>query len=148
MKVIKLLEQAPKIKKAGIIPYIISNNEIKMCFMITSDADYGGDQPMVAKGHIDAGETPLQAAIREGREELGLVSSNFKSQPFHVLDETITGYTSSYIMRVYGVEVKDQTNFTKPGYETKEVVWLTQEEYHKHGRKSQVMFVDKLISLI
>lgn len=148
MKIQSILQEDVSIKKAGIIPFITTENGIEMMFMVSSDPAYGGADPMIAKGHIDQGEDVLQAAVREGEEELGLRQSNMKSAPFVVKDETIRGMTSTYLMRIYAVEVKSKTDFDTPHYETERVEWMTLDEYRQSGRRSQLGFVEALIAKI
>lgn len=143
MKIGSLLENA-NIKKAGIIPFVRVDDEIEMLFMISSDPNYGGPDPMVSKGRIDAGETPEQAAIREGHEELGLRQSNFAGQVFHVHDAEVKGLDAVYVMRIFAVEVKNKDDFDQPHYETKEVVWLSEKDYEMVGRRSHRPFVKAL----
>lgn len=146
MHVTELLENDMHIRKAGIIPYIRTEKGIEMMFAISSDPAYGGPDPMISKGHIDEGETPEQAAVREGNEELGLLPANFAEQPFLVKDETIRGMTSTYGMRIMAVEVKSKDNFGPFGYETAETIWMTGDEYAQRGRKSQLGFIQALLS--
>lgn len=133
------------IKKAGVIPYIRTDRGIEMLFMVTSDFNYGGPDPMVGKGYIDPGETPEQAGIREGHEELGLKESNFANTPFLIKDSEIQGLCGDpYSMRILAVEVKNKVDFDVPHYETAYTIWLTLEEYQQKGRKNQLEFVQSL----
>lgn len=137
------------IKKAGIIPYIRTDRGVEMLFMVSSDAKFGGPGPMIGKGFIDSGETPEQAAVREGREELGLKVSNFVSNPTLVKDSSIQGLCGDpYTMRIFAVEVKNKDDFDVPHYETDHTVWLTGREYYEIGRKNQWEFVSKLLRWI
>lgn len=56
--------------KAGILPYHVDGDTLRFLFMISSDPAFGGSDPVVSKGNIDAGvdagESSLQAALREG----------------------------------------------------------------------------------
>lgn len=145
MQISTLLEGVD-ITKAGIIPFIRTERGIEMLFMRSSDPDFGGPDPMISKGHIDHGETPEQAAVREGHEELGLRQSNFAGRPFLVADQQIKGLTAEYVMRIMAVEVKNKDDFDQPYFETAETMWLTGEEYAQQGRKSQLGFVQALLS--
>lgn len=144
MHVIQLLESSD-IAKAGIIPFIRTERGIEMLFMRSSNAKFGGTALMIAKGHVDDGETPEQAAVREGGEELGLIPSNFAQPPFIVCDQRVRGLATTYIMRIMAVEVKSKEDFGSFDHETAETVWLTGEEYAKVGRKSQLVFVQALL---
>lgn len=147
MKLSQLFESAPT--KAGCIPYVMINGKPSMAFMISSDADYGGPDPMIAKGHIDDGEDAKTAGIREAEEELGLKKSN-------IIDSTLIlgwqgklkGQINDYEFAVFTCEVKDKNDFNTPHYETKEVVWLTKEEFDKVGRHSQRHIVSAVAAKI
>lgn len=137
------------IKKAGVIPYIRTDRGVEMLFMVTSDAKYGGPDPMIGKGIIDPGETPEQAGLREGHEELGLKESNFANTPFLVKDSEIQGLCGDpYAMRILAVEVKNKEDFDVPHYETDHTVWLTYDEYFQRGRENQREYVSGLIELL
>lgn len=136
------------IRKAGIIPFIRTEKGIEMLFVRSSDPDFGGPDPMIAKGHVDKGETPEQAAIREGGEEAGLKQSNFAGRPFLVQDQEIRGMTSTYLMRILAVEVKSKDDFGPFHYETAETMWMTGEEYEHRGRRSQLGFVQALLAKV
>lgn len=147
MNITTLLE-SDNITKAGIIPFIRTEKGVEMLFMVSSDPDFGGPDPMISKGHVDPGESPDQAAIREGEEELGLKQSNFAGSPFLVMDEQITGLQSTYVMRILAVEIKNKEDFGQFHYETERVEWMTAEEFMRHGRRSQRMFITKLQQMV
>lgn len=140
----RLTEIAKAPKKAGLIPYIIEGGKPVFMFMKSSDASFGGDAPMISKGHIDDGETPKEAAIREAEEELGLNRSNMVTSTLkEVWRGELSGQTETYVMVVYVCQVKDKANFGKPHYETESVHWMTNEEFQKRGRKSQTEIVQQ-----
>lgn len=137
----KLYEIEARVK-AGIIPYVRQGDTIKMLFMISSDADYGGTAPQISKGGVDKGESVQNAAIREGEEELGLRKQNIISNTLKpAWTETVSGMTASYVMHVYAAEVRDIDAFDTPGYETASVVWLTPQEFYQQGRKGHAKIV-------
>lgn len=125
--------------KAGLIPYFQDgDDEPRMAFMVTSNPRFGGAAPMIAKGHIDEGEAPDEAAIREAEEELGLRRSNMLGASFEtVWRGALTGLDETYKFYVYAVRVKSMTDFDEPDYETEKVVWLTSAEFEKVGRTTQ-----------
>ena len=131
--------------KAGIIPfYTDAENVTRFMFMIPSDPAYGGSSPNIAKGGVDPGEDFLQAAVREGEEELGLKRSNLKSRPTLAWSGQLSGQDSTYPFKVYTVEVKSTQDFNQPHYETKQVLWLTTEEFARSGRQSQRQIVQSI----
>ena len=145
----KLNEVAATPKKAGFIPYAREGDKLLFMFMKSSDASFGGNAPMIAKGNIDPGETPKEAAIREAEEELGLVRANLKTATVkEVWRGELTGQTESYVMVIYAGEVKDKNNFTKPHYETESVHWMTNKEFQSKGKTLQRQIVSQAYSKI
>jgi len=116
-----------KVYRAGVIPYIIENQQIKMLFMKPSDVEWGGNEFQLGKGKVEENETTKEAALREAGEELGLFKSNIVK--FEELG-TFLGRTTVYIAKV-----KDKEMFGQPNFETLETAWLTQEEFMKTGRE-------------
>lgn len=130
------------ILKAGFIPYIFENGKPVFMFMTPSDPAYGGTRPGIAKGHIDAGEKTLDAAIREAGEELGLKQSCIM---WETVQCVYSGLPSSYPyhLTVFIGEVTSKTDFNAPDYETGSVHWLTVEEFSKVGRTDQTFITKK-----
>lgn len=113
--------------RAGIIPYIIQNNEVYMLFMKPSNPKYGGDKYQIAKGKIDEGENSIQAAKREGLEELGLFSGNI-----------IETYDLGVVLGrtyVYVAKIKDKNAFGDPHFETGSTSWMNLSEFLSEGRE-------------
>lgn len=136
MKLSQLFE-APR-HKAGCIPYYLRDGEPVMAFMISSDSAYGGADPMIAKGGIDSGESPEEAGVREAEEELGLKRSNIVDGTLKLgWSGELTGFDATYKFDVLMCEIDDVRDFNKPHYETKEVVWMTADEFNSKGRKTQ-----------
>ena len=135
-------------KRAGLIPYIIEDDIVKMLFFIPSDYAYGGDKFQIAKGRVDSNEEVETAAVREASEELGLKKENIKSVTL-VSKEVLSGMSNyNYDFYLYVAEVNNKENFDKFSDETGEVGWLTMEEYEKKGRKSQLEIVRKCYNKI
>jgi len=150
MKISELFESPKKRGKAGCIPYVLdANGEPLMAFMISSDADYGGPDPMIAKGGIDPGESEEVAGVREAEEELGLKRSNIVDGTLIVgWQGQLTGLDATYPFTVMMCQVDDIKDFNEPHYETKEVVWLTAEEFNRKGRRSQRHIVQSIADKI
>lgn len=111
--------------KAGILPYYMDGDTRKFLFMISSDPAFGGSDPMISKGKIDAGESSLQAALREGEEELGLKRHNIVDGTLEAgWSGMVSGLDARYRMDIYICEVKSMVDFGIPHHETKETVWL------------------------
>lgn len=114
------------IHRAGVIPYIVEDGDVKMLFMKPSDGKYGGDAFQLAKGKFEEGETAKEAGLREAGEELGLFSGNVE-----LLTEL-----GVFMVRttVFIAKIKDKGMFGEPHFETKETKWMTAEEFQKTGR--------------
>lgn len=129
-----------KIKRSGVIPYIIEDKEIKMMFMKPSDAKYGGDVFQIAKGKHEEDETALEAGLREASEELGLFEGNV-IETFDL--GTFLGRTSIFVTKI-----KDKEMFGDPCDETETIAWLTMEEFEESGRDLHKPVVKAAVRLI
>lgn len=116
-----------KVYRAGVIPYVVEDQQIKMLFMKPSDSEWGGNEFQLGKGKVEENETTKEAALRESAEELGLFKSNVVK--FEELGNFL-GRTTVYIAKV-----KDKEMFGQPNFETSETAWLTIEEFNKVGRE-------------
>lgn len=131
-----------ELRKAGFIPFFKGERGIEFLFMVSSDANFGGDKPMISKGGVDGNETEIEAAIREAQEELGLKESNLKNRNFkEVWSQKTEGLTATYSMKIFIGEVKSKTDFSIPHYETEKTVWMTAEEFYRDGRQSHAIIV-------
>ena len=135
MKLCELSSDAPLgVPKAGIVPFL--SNGLAL-FAVSSDVKFGGDKPAIAKGEIDKGETPIEAGIREGEEELGLLKTNFTDTPFLCWHGKLSGLDATYTMHVYAVQVNDKGAFGPHDFETSHTVWMSREDFNSAGRSSQ-----------
>lgn len=131
--------------RAGLIPYFKSpDGQLHYLMMVASDPKFGGPRPMISKGKIEDGETPLECAIREAEEELGLKRRNTRGEFIDVFEGRIELYSCAYTLYVYGVEIQDRYDFDKWCDETEYTVWLTAAEFREKGRKDHVRFVEEL----
>jgi 8-oxo-dGTP pyrophosphatase MutT (NUDIX family) len=64
-----MLKTDPVIRQSGVIPYRIRRGDIEILLVTNS----GGTRWVVPKGHVDAGLTPQQSAIKEAFEEAGII---------------------------------------------------------------------------
>lgn len=130
-----------RLEKAGVIPYVY-NNGFEFLFMVPSNPNYGGYEPQIAKGKVDKGENIQDAAIREGREELGLTT--YKS--IHYLGQ----YKFRNPLHMYSMELNNK-QLNTPHYETKKVVWLKYNQILENVRTEQLPIivdcVNKILSL-
>lgn len=126
-----------KVPRAGFIPYYRKDDQLYMMFMLPSDSKYGGSKFQIAKGKVEDGETPEEAAIREAGEELGLRKNNLISV-YHL--GKFLGYTD-----VYFGEVKNMEDFDETTYETAETTWMTPAEFLKSGRSIHIPIVKSML---
>ncbi len=129
-----------KIDRSGVIPYIIEEDQIKLLFMKPSEPKFGGDVFQIAKGKQEEGETPEEAGLREAGEELGLFVGNIVES--HDLG-TFLGRTTIHV-----VKIKDKELFGDPCVETKEIRWMTPEEFYDEGRDLHKPVVKAAVRMI
>jgi len=128
------------VERAGVIPYTVTpEGKIKMMFMLPSDSTFGGDKFQIAKGKIDEGENPEQAAFREAEEELGLFVHNTTNKTSLGLFGTI---------HVYIAEVINVDLFGEPCFETADTRWMTPQEFDNEGREWQRQVVKAAVRKI
>lgn len=134
-----------KIYRAGIIPFIVEEDEIKMLFMKPSDPTYGGSSWQIGKGKVEDGESSKDAAMREAKEELGFFSGNVDGEIVEL--GTFLGRTTVFV-----AQIKDKGMFGEPHFETKETKWMTAEEFQQSGRdlhkpvvKAAIRKIEKLV---
>lgn len=117
-----------KIWRAGLIPYFLNDEgKVEMMFMIPSDQTYGGSSPQIAKGRIEDGEDPQETAIREAKEELGLITANIIGDVEYL--GVHLGRTHMYTCRI-----KSKDLFGVFSFETDDVVWMSEDEFRQTGR--------------
>lgn len=112
--------------RGGLIPYIVENGEVQMMFMKPSDPEYGGDLFQIAKGKVEEGESNMEAALREAKEEIGLFGGNVIRT-----DEVgnFMGRTTVFVSKI-----KDKGMFGEPSFETSETAWMTIDQFIEEGR--------------
>jgi len=132
--------------RAGMIPFVIENNEIYFLFMKPSDPAYGGDKFQIAKGGIEANETPEKAAIREGKEELGVKLNNVE-KVYRMFITKVSGMLATYDMHIYTAKLKNR-NLDKHDFETGEVKWLTVDEFKRIGKNSNKLIIEKVYEML
>lgn len=137
--------------RAGFIPYYWSetDNAFLYMFMVPSDARFGGTKLQIAKGMIDPGENALEAALREGYEELGMplehvTNARFFGQFMFESQE----WQERYTMDVYGSEFKVFKDWSMPHFETGAVDWCSAARFAIIGRESQRPIIEKIDALL
>lgn len=131
--------------RAGLIPYLREKDgSLVYLMMVASDPKFGGPRPMISKGKIEAGESPLECAVREAEEELGLKRRNLRGDFIEVYEGRIELYSCAYQLYVFGVEIQDRYDFDKWCDETEYTTWMDLESFKQKGRKDHVRFVEEL----
>lgn len=129
-----------KQERAGLVPFYKTNDgKIFMMFMKPSDPKYGGDVFQIAKGRLDDGENPLEAAVREAGEELGLKEANIK------WIKKCGVFLNTHHIYVAEVDSMDDSDYNKPHFETGEVSWLEPDAFFSVGRKLHIPLVKSCI---
>lgn len=127
------------VKKAGLLPIRIVDDRAQMLFMRPNDPKgvWGGQIFQIAKGHIEEAENALHAAVREAREELGIMSPDF----MHVPQLIGTGHGPGFELTVFGVIVNPKAKLQPTTYETLDVKWLAPIKFAEIGRRDQIWAV-------
>ncbi len=115
-----------KVYRAALIPFIEEENEISMLFMKPSKPQFGGDRFQLANGKQDEGESLVDTALREAKEELGLFEGNIIA--LEDIGEWL-GRTTVFVCHI-----KDKGMFGDPHYETGDVRWMTLDDFVNEGR--------------
>lgn len=134
--------------KAGLIPYIREDGEVKFLTMISSDPKFGGPKPMISKGGIEDGETAIEAAIREAEEELGLRRENIIGSVHHLTSEIVVLYSGTYQLDVYYCQVQDRYDFDKWCDETLYTQWMSLSEFQSEGRRDHIPFIRRVNDIV
>jgi len=91
---------------------------------------------------------PLFAtALREGREEIGLLPENIISVVDMGNYEADTEHVRTVYgpMRVFAVALKSKSNFCKPEEKTKSTAWMVEQEFSMNGRLDHRPVVEDVI---
>ena len=93
-------------------------------------------------GHLDKGETPFKAAVRETKEETG-VQASFVDEIFHVdVHETPSGHTH-YDLRYLGFTENKELN--PADGESQQVEWFSKEKCLNLTDPALIGAINKLI---
>ncbi len=127
--------------RAGVYPvYTNEEGQTFVHMMIPSDPRFGGLLPQMGKGGIDEGESAEDAAMREGYEELGLISNNV-ARITQLTTSVRIGKKEKYQLTVFVAEVKDPDNFDPYGWESGWAGWIELEKAIETSRKDQRQFL-------
>ena len=128
-------------EKAGLIPWIETEDGIKMLFMKSSNPAYGGSKWQISKGHMDKGEKPLAIAVREAEEELGVRKSDMSNVTL-VGKFKLSGDVEDYILHIYKAHMKT-TKVGPHDSEVGKVKWMTPKEFMSSGRNIHIPIIKK-----
>lgn len=93
-----------------------------------------------AAGHIDLGEDPLQAAIRETQEEIGLDLAPTSLTLIGVYRDYMVapnGAIENELEWIYLVEVTEDQNFTLEAAEVTSLEWISLEDFKASSSSDQ-----------
>jgi 8-oxo-dGTP pyrophosphatase MutT (NUDIX family) len=107
--------------KAGMIPFYIDNDKLKIMLVIPSDPAYGGSNYQISKGRQDGNEKPIETAKREAKEEMGIKKL---SDVFQVSKTILTGMTRSYNFFLFAGKMNDPNDLGKVDFEISHRDWL------------------------
>lgn len=103
---------------------------------------YPGRYDLATTGHIDAGETPRQAVVREAREECGLHLDNAEltmlERVFHQTYGRPDGGLDDELVYIFVCSKKEQTSFV-PGSEVMEMRWVSCEAFAEAVEQDQAL---------
>lgn len=127
--------------RAGLVPYFVEENgDVRYLVRIPSNFRYGGPDWQIAKGEVEPDEDPIESAIREAGEELGIRTYNLAGRPVKLGS---WGDTTVYI-----APTKNMNQLAAHDYETGRVGWLTNEEFKKAGRRIHQPMIAKADEII
>lgn len=110
-----------KEKSCGAIIYRINNKKLEYLLIRQNEGTWGSP-----KGHMEKGETELDTAIREIKEETNIdaiVDTNFRKEITYYIEEKDIMKTSLYF-----VATSNSFNIKLQDEEISEYVWLDYEE--------------------
>ena len=84
-------------------------------------------------GHVDEGETPQQAIVRETKEEIGVNITNLKDVLHETFEHECYQGVPVHEWHVYACDWEGTIDRSLA--ETKGVAWFTPEEIKKHEKK-------------
>lgn len=127
----------PKLRKAGLVLYRQTKDDVLFRCMIPSDPMYGGSSPQIPKGGIDEGDSIKYTALKECCEECGLISENLDSfEEFKIYEKMK--------MAVFIGTVIDPDTFEKPHWESKWSGWVSYKEDRNQLRDIQRHIFDDI----
>lgn len=116
----------------GVVPFYKDGNEWKV--LVVHQISYRGDDFWILpKGHAEAGETPVQAAVRELKEETGVTQVALDEDEKFSISYSFTHdgtRIKKEVVYFFGVCDSDFTQITQPE-EIKEIRWVVLDEAQK-----------------
>jgi len=160
-------EVIPKVIKVGILPFMVTHNQIEILFMRpkAEREALGLPQFQIAKGtrrinisgqwcdmreddlvYADESfhESLLDTAIREGHEEIGLRAENivrlFDLGVFYFISAS---RGTKKPLHLFAAEIKEKHDFARFEESTSETGWLTPEAFVEQGRADHVAILQE-----
>ncbi|MCS7233533.1 MAG: CoA pyrophosphatase [Synergistetes bacterium] len=117
-----------EVKKAAVlIPFMIKDNKLHLVFTLRNqNLSYHGGQICFPGGRQEEGELPIQTALREAEEEIGL--NRELVEIVAELQEEMA-YTSNYLIKPFVALIKEDVNFKVNEREVKEIIVLPLEVF-------------------
>lgn len=132
--------------RGAIIPYYVKDGNVYAYCMVPSHPAYGGIHWQMAKGMIDDGETPMQAALREGTEELGMIMSNITDTKLVVKDQVKSQWEiNPYTMYCFSTRVLDPDNWGEFHWETGKTSWVSLSEDMDQIKRTQRHYFEAVL---
>jgi isopentenyldiphosphate isomerase len=112
------------------------NVEILLQKRVANKRTWPGFYDISTAGHIDFGETPLAAAVREAQEELGITikPADLKelfTHRFNLLADGPEGIIENEIRWVYSYQLRDTAKMTLAEGELESVGWVSMAQFRK-----------------
>ena len=98
-----------------------------------------GENFQIAKGKIEDGETPIEGAFREAKEELGLFGPNIEQT------DSLGRFGR---INIFIAKIKDPDMFGDTTSETGAVTWWKPQEFQSQGRGWQKPIVKAAVRKI
>lgn len=124
--------------KAGGFPFYTETGKTFVCLITSTNPNFGGPDPAIAKGNPEPGETPEQTGIREMHEETGIPYEDIKA-----IDVVASEKVSNYMLHVFSYRLDHKVDIMP----TDEAIgqWYSIKQAQKVIRRAHKSLLDKFI---